>query len=183
MFNVICIVETFRRGSAWVLVSLKKLPVSLYCVLFSSSQNTPPQKEKKKKNPHTIKCITFHSHLILFQCTFRHGLVSLLLKSYDDQSYEYVDKEEGKHHKVDHIKDGCLHAKAWTGTLVLICGIHRVLQDTKKKERLKSFSNPCRFLPVEVLSRFWLLAGQWLNRKITEEIFKFKDETEPSWKG
>lgn len=118
-------------------VSEEITSVFVICVFFFFPEH-PPQKKKKKKP--TIKCFTFHSHLILFQCTFRHGLVSLLLKSYDNQSYEYVDKEERKHHKVDHIKDRCLHAKAWTGALVLICGIHRVLQDTKKKERLKSFS-------------------------------------------
>lgn len=67
------------------------------------------------------------SHLIFLQATLWHGLVSLLLEGYDDQSHKYVDKEEGKNHKVDHIKDGCLHAEAWTGALVLIRGIHRVL--------------------------------------------------------
>lgn len=76
------------------------------------------------------------SHLILLQATLRHGLVSLLLEGDDDQSHEYVDEEEGEHHEVYHIKDGCLHAEAWVGALVLISGIHRVLQDPEKEEKI-----------------------------------------------
>lgn len=74
------------------------------------------------------------SHLILLQAALRHGLVSLLLKGDDDQSHEYIDEEEGEHHEVDHIEDGCLHAKAWAGALILVGSIHRVLQDPEKKE-------------------------------------------------
>lgn len=83
-------------------------------------------------------------HLILLQATLRHGLVPLLLESDDDQSYEYVDKEEGKHHKVDHIEDGRLHAEAWAGTLILVGGIHRVLQDPKKRQ-LMNWQHLCLY--------------------------------------
>ena len=76
------------------------------------------------------------SHLILLQAALWHGLVSLLLEGDDDQSHKYVDKEEGEHHEVDHVKDGCLHAEAWAGALVLISGVHRVLQDPGKKEKM-----------------------------------------------
>lgn len=75
-------------------------------------------------------------YLVLFQAALRQGLVSLLLEGDDDQSHKYVDKEEGEHHEVHHIKDGCLHAEAWAGALVLISGIHRVLQDPEKKDAI-----------------------------------------------
>lgn len=68
-------------------------------------------------------------YLVLLQAALGHGLVSLLLEGDDDQSHENVDKEERKHHEVDHIEDGRLHAETWAGALVFICGVHRVLQD------------------------------------------------------
>lgn len=73
------------------------------------------------------------SHLIFLQATLGHGFVALLLKGDDDQSHEYVDEEEGEHHKVDHIEDGHFYPVAWTGTLVFKGGIHRVLQDTARR--------------------------------------------------
>lgn len=76
-------------------------------------------------------------HLILLQAAFWHGLVSLLLKGNDDQSHKDVDKEEGENHKVDHIKDGRLHAEAWIWTLVFVSGIHRVLEDPEIQEIAK----------------------------------------------
>lgn len=76
-------------------------------------------------------------HLVFLQAALRHGLVSLLLEGDDDQSHENVDKEEGKHHKVDHIEDGRLHAEARAGALVLVRSVHRVLQDP---EKIKSVS-------------------------------------------
>lgn len=87
------------------------------------------QDKKQEKHPFPLS-----SHLIFLQATLRHGLVSLLLEGDDDQSYKYVDKEEGKHHKVDHIEDGRLHAEAWAGTLILVGGINGVLQDPGKRE-------------------------------------------------
>lgn len=76
-------------------------------------------------------------HLILLQAALRHGLVSLLLEGDDDQSHEDVDEEEGKNHKVDHVEDGRLHAKAWIWTLVFVSGIHRVLEDPGRQEGTK----------------------------------------------
>lgn len=76
-------------------------------------------------------------HLILLQAALRHGLVSLLLKGDDDQSHKDVDEEEGENHKVDHIKDGGLHAEAWVWTLVFVGGVHRVLEDPEIQESTK----------------------------------------------
>lgn len=76
------------------------------------------------------------AHLVLLQAALGHGLVSLLLKCDDDQSHEYVDKEEGENHKVDHVEDGGLHAEARAGALILISGVHRVLQDTRRRRDL-----------------------------------------------
>lgn len=78
------------------------------------------------------------SHLIFLQATLGHGFVALLLKGDDDQSHEYVDEEEGEHHKVDHIEDGRLHAEAWCWALVLIGSVHRVLQNPEKKAKKNS---------------------------------------------
>lgn len=89
---------------------------------------------KTKKKCH----FPLSSHLIFLQATLCHGLVPLLLEGDDDQSHKYVDEEEGKHHKVDHIEDGCLHAKAWAGSLILEGGINRVLQDPGNRELVSS---------------------------------------------
>lgn len=89
-----------------------------------------------------LKCINFLlMYLVFLQTTLRHGLVSLLLERDDNQSHEYVDKEEREDHKVDHVENGGLHAETWTGALVLIGGVHRVFQDPKggKIETNESF--------------------------------------------
>lgn len=78
------------------------------------------------------RIIFYSSHLILLQATLRHGLVSLLLEGDDDQSHKYVHEEEREHHKVHHVEDRGLHAETWAGTLVLVGGVHRVLQDPEK---------------------------------------------------
>lgn len=71
---------------------------------------------------------TGQPYLVLLQATLRHGLVSLLLESDDDQGHEDVDKEEGEDHEVDHIEDRRFHAEAWTWALVLVGGIDWMLQ-------------------------------------------------------
>lgn len=77
------------------------------------------------------------THLVLFQAALRHGLVPLLLEGDDDQSHKDVDEEEGKDHEVDHVKDGRLHAEARVGPVVLVGGVHRVLQDPAGTQRLR----------------------------------------------
>lgn len=69
------------------------------------------------------------ANLVLFQAALGHGLVPLLLEGDDDQSHKDVDEEEGEDHEVDHVEDGRLHAEARVGPVVLIGGVHRVLQD------------------------------------------------------
>lgn len=103
---------------------------SCVCVWGRESLFSRRKPKKEQQSPS-------RSHLVLLQATFRHGLVSLLLKGDNDQSHEYVDKEEGEHHKVDHIKDGRLHAEAGVGALVLVSGVHRVLQDPEKEGKIK----------------------------------------------
>lgn len=76
---------------------------------------------------------TQEPHLILLQAALWHGLVSLLLKGDDDQSNKDVDEEKGENHKVDHIKDGRLHAEPWVRTLVFVSGVHGVLEDPEMK--------------------------------------------------
>lgn len=78
------------------------------------------------------------AYLVLLQATFRHGFISLLLKRDDDQGHKDVDKEEREDDEVDHVEDGGFHAVTWTGTLVLIRGVHRVFEyseETQRKER------------------------------------------------
>lgn len=67
---------------------------------------------------------TAPTYLILFQTALRHHLVPLLLEGDDDQGHKDIDKEEGKHHKVDHVEDGHFHAVPGAGALVLKSGIH-----------------------------------------------------------
>lgn len=92
-----------------------------------------------------MKLIKVHTsplpHLVLLQAAFGHGLVSLLLEGDDDQSHEDVDEEEREHHEVDHVEDGRLHAEARAGALVLVGGVHRVLQDPEKTKRFSFYSN------------------------------------------
>ena len=81
-------------------------------------------------------------YLVLLQAALRHGLVALLLEGDDDEGHEDVDEEEGEDHKVDHVEDGDLDAVARAWTLVLKGGVHRVLQDSDRRdgELLKWFS-------------------------------------------
>lgn len=53
----------------------------------------------------------------------------MLLEGDDDESYKDIDEEEREHHKVDHIKDGHLHAVAAAWASVFLCHIYRMLQD------------------------------------------------------
>lgn len=66
-------------------------------------------------------------YLILLQATLLHHLVSLLLEGDDDESHKDIDKEEREDHKVDHVKDGHLHAVAAAWSSVFLCHIDRVL--------------------------------------------------------
>jgi hypothetical protein len=59
----------------------------------------------------------------------------LLLEGDDNESHEDIDKEEREDHKVDHIKDGHLHAVAATWASVLLCHIYRVLQNPVRTKR------------------------------------------------
>lgn len=68
-------------------------------------------------------------HLILFQAAFLHHFVPLFLESDDDESHKDVDEEEGKNNKVDDVEDGHLHPVSMARASVLLCHVHRVLQN------------------------------------------------------
>lgn len=71
-------------------------------------------------------------HLVLLQAVFLHHLIPLLLESDDDQGHENIDEEKREDDEVDHIEDGHLHTIAGAGALVLIRGVHGVLEDSAR---------------------------------------------------
>ena len=69
-------------------------------------------------------------YLVLLQAAFLHHLVPLLLEGDDDKRHKDVDEEEREDHKVDHVKDGHLHAVAAAWASVLLGHIDRMLQNS-----------------------------------------------------
>ena len=97
---------------------------------IDSSKWTNEQHEKRRSKEKQLHSrYLFFPHLILFQAAFLHHLIPLFLEGDDNKSYENVYKEERKDYKVDDVEDRHLHPVSMTWTSVLLCDIHRMLQN------------------------------------------------------
>ena len=78
--------------------------------------------------------MTYFLHLILINLSLLQLCFALLLEGDDDQGDEDVDEEEGEDDEEDDVEDGHLGAVERSGSVVLVSGAHRVLENAAAAE-------------------------------------------------